>query len=140
MELTYRGTNYKYNQPTSELITGETGGKYRGADWNRHYLRHIPVPQPVANLQYRGVNYCTGHPVDVEASLLRQQHAELATATQKQVNRQPQVKSRREVMDELNNTHLSNIRRNLEHRIQVAKAKGDRRLVQMLEAEVEQIV
>lgn len=142
MELKYRSISYKQNPPTLELTTGETGGKYRGANWNHHYLRHIPVPQPVANLKYRGVTYCTGDPVDVEASQLRRRYTGTVVATSKPTlqNTQPQAKSRREVMDELNNIHLNNIRRNLEHRLQVARAKGDRHLVQMLEAEVEQIV
>ncbi|MFN6571816.1 hypothetical protein [Dendronalium sp. ChiSLP03b] len=33
-------------------------------------------------------------------------------------------------------THRQNIQRNIEHRLEVAKAKGDERLVRQLEAEI----
>jgi hypothetical protein len=43
------------------------------------------------------------------------------------------------VLDELASSHLNNIRRSLEHRLRVAKAKGDDNLVQLLEAESKQM-
>lgn len=141
MELKYRGNSYEYNPPAFELAEGETGGKYRGADWSHRYLKHIPVPQPVANLKYRGMAYCTGHPIDVEASLLRKQYVEAEPAIADVATTADKPKqSRQEVMDELNYIHLNNIRRNLERRLEAARAKGDQNLICLLEAEMEQIV
>ena len=137
MELTYRGVNYKPNPPALELTEGEIGGKYRGANWKHHYPRHIPVPQPMVDLKYRGVAYCTGDPVDVEAVFLRRRYASAeASATPEEMST---VGSRQRVMDKLTNTHLANIRQNLERRLQAAKAKGDRNLISLLEAEAKQI-
>jgi hypothetical protein len=138
MKLTYRGVSYEYNPPTLELTEGEIGGKYRGANWRQSYLRHIPIPQPVANLKYRGVAYSTGHPVDVEASQLRKRYVNGETVTTAEAV--PTVSSRKQLLDELNNAHLTNIRRNLEHRLQVARAKGDQNLIRLLEAEAEHMV
>jgi hypothetical protein len=146
MKLTYRGDNYESNPPALELTEGEIGGKYRGANWRHHYPRHIPVPQPVVDLKYRGVDYCIGDPVDVEAVFLRRRHAlasgeakrcAAASATDEAMST---VSSRQEVMDKLTNTHLTNIRQSLEHRLQVAQAKGDQNLIRLLEVEAKQIV
>jgi len=138
MKLTYRGVSYEYNPPIMELTEGEIGGKYRGANWSQSYLRHIPIPQPVANLNYRGVAYSTGHPVDVEASQLRKRYVNSEILTT--VEAVPTVSSRKQLLDELNNAHLTSIRRNLEHRLQVARANGDQNLIRLLEAEAEHIV
>jgi hypothetical protein len=43
------------------------------------------------------------------------------------------------VLDEMARAHQENIRRNLEHRLKVATAKGDRHLLSLLLAESEQI-
>lgn len=45
-----------------------------------------------------------------------------------------------QALDELMHSHLNNIWRSLEHRLQVAKAKGDLKLVQLLEAESKQMM
>jgi hypothetical protein len=131
MKLTYRGRNYESHSPALELIEGETCGKYRGTNYRPTYVRHIPVPQPVAELKYRGATYYTGDPIDVEAMLLRKQRSN-AEAALKDCGRE-------QVVNELSNTHLANIRKNLEHRLQVARAKGDQNLVNLLEAEAKQL-
>lgn len=154
MKLSYRAVNYESNPPALELTESEIGGKYRGANWRHHYPRHIPVPQPVVDLKYRGVAYSIGDPVDVEAVFLQRRYAlavsrkrygapseakrcALASATPEGTSA---VSNRRQVMDKLNNTHLTNIRQSLEHRLQVARAKGDENLIRHLEAEAKQLV
>lgn len=140
MKLTYRGVSYEHNPAMLEVNEGEIGGKYRGTSWKHHYPRHIPVPQPKIDLKYRGVAYCTGDPVDVEAALLRKNYAQ---ATSQALNVTNEVElhhnSRQQVLVELNQAHLNNVRRSLEHRLQVAREQGDRDLIRLLEAEVEQI-
>jgi hypothetical protein len=131
MKLTYRGAHYEHNSLNPELTVGETGGKYRGVNWKRCYPRHIPQ-QPVAELKYRGAAYHVGDPVDVELMMLSKQHKDNTVATAKIC----QVK---QFGEELAKTHLTNIRQNLEHRLQVAKQKGDENLIRLLEDEARQI-
>lgn len=139
MKLTYRGVNYESHLSTIEVTEGEVGGQYRGTHWKHHYPRHIPVPQPIVGLRYRGASYCTGHPIDVEASLLRRQYEDAAFA--KPVTAKgSKASNRQQILEDLNHTHIANIRQNLEHRLQVARAKGDQKLIQMLEVEANQLV
>ncbi len=141
MKLTYRGVNYESSAPNIEVSEGDINGQYRGVNWKQRYPRHIPVPQPVVGLKYRGASYNIGHPIDIEASLMRRQYAETAKtqlgAGKSQVSTRS---SRQRALEELNHTHIANIRQNLEHRLQVARAKGDQQLIQMLEAEAQQLV
>jgi hypothetical protein len=44
--------------------------------------------------------------------------------------------NRFQVISKSKETHRQNIQRNIEHRLEVAKAKGDERLVGQLEAEI----
>jgi hypothetical protein len=141
MKLTYRGVSYESNPSNLELIEQEIGGKYRGATWKQKYLRHIPVSQPKIDLKYRGIAYCTGDPIDVEASLLRRNYNEAANSTAIPTTTEAELtpSSRQQLLEELNHIHLNNICRNLEHRLQVARAKGDQNLIQLLEAEAKQL-
>lgn len=134
MKLTYRGVNYEPHTPATEMVEGELGGQYRGTSWKQRYPRHIPVPKPAVGLKYRGASYCSGHPIDVEASLLRRSYQATTNTKSGSINH------RQKVLEELNHVHIANIRQNLEHRLQVARAKGDRELIQMLEVEANQLM
>lgn len=140
MKLTYRSVNNKFNQPEPELTKGEVAGKYSGTNRRQQYLRHIPVTQPRIDVKCCGAYY-TGEPIDVEASLRQRNYNKVATSEAVPAETEAELtkSSRQQVLEELNNTHLNNIRRNLEHRLQVAKAKGDRNLISLLEAEFDQI-
>ena len=46
---------------------------------------------------------------------------------------------KREDLQRVADVHRANIQRRLEHRLEVARAKGDNHLVQMLEAEMRQL-
>ena len=46
---------------------------------------------------------------------------------------------KREDVQRVSDVHRANIQRRLEHRLEVARAKGDDNLVQMLEAEMRQL-
>lgn len=120
MKLGYRGVAYEYEPPTIDMVEGEVGGKYRGQPWRCSYPRHIPVPQPALDLKYRGVAY-SSYPKAPAGAIA-------------------QLGNPRQVSPELLDTHLENIRRRLEHRLQVAKTSGDEKLVRMLEAESKQLV
>ena len=59
MELRYRGVSYEYNPPKVPVSDMKEVGKYRGAELHFHQLRKS-IPQPPADLKYRGVPYHKG--------------------------------------------------------------------------------
>lgn len=133
MELSYRGNHYEYDPTTVAMAEGDMSGKYRGQAWTSPYPRHIPVPSH-HHLKYRGVSYCPNPRAAAEAAFA----APCAEETPLRV-----AATRRNcipILNEVEAAHLENIRRNLEYRLQVAKDRGDRALIQMLEAESKQLV
>jgi Domain of unknown function (DUF4278) len=123
MQLSYRGDIYEHNPAAMDMVEGEIGGKYRGQSWTVRYPRHIPVPQPILDLKYRGVNYRTG-----EGTTAKSPIAVSAIATTPSA------------CDSLSEIHLASIRRRLEHRLRVAKDQNNLSLIEMLEAECKQFV
>lgn len=111
MRLSHRAINYEKALSTLEVTESEICGKYRGETREFRYLRHIPEPLPLVNRQYR----------DVEVP-----HWTLPTP------------KKSEHLEQLMYSHLRNIQRSLEHRLQVAKTNGDRQLIRLLEAESQQ--
>lgn len=134
MQFSYRGATYENDIPTGEVTEGEIGGKYRGQDWRYSYPRHIPVPQPTPHLRYRGANYCANPRATAEACFAAPAAQEIPARVVSTCGKGDKV------LNALEETHLANIRRRLEYRLQVAKNKGDRDLVRMLEAESKQLV
>lgn len=121
MQLTYRGANYEYDIPTVDMIEGEVAGKYRGQDWNYRYPRHLAVPK-----KYGGVNSTTKR--DFQA----QQDVAAASAPYSTVESSPIVAD----LAQVHRVHICSI---LDRRQQVAKAKGDERLLRLLEKEWKQM-
>ena len=133
MKLSYRGGNYE-RTPSLEIAEGETGGTYRGQPWRFHYPRHIREPLTVHHLQYRGIPYLMGK-LKV-ADSIRVEEAVTHGATKRWFAHNQQHKE----VNQITNNHLRNMQRSLEHRLQIAKEKGDGNLVAILEKESEQIV
>lgn len=131
MKLSYRGASYDYNQPTLEITEGEILGKYRGATWRCHTLQEVPTPQPTANLTYRGTRYTTGS--GSEAGISYQKQVKKTEAAVK-------IPSTLSAAKEIARIHQANLQRNLERRLQAARLRGDQTLVQLLEAEFNQLV
>jgi hypothetical protein len=121
MKLTYRGANYEYDIPTVDMIEGEVAGKYRGQNWNYRYPRHIPTPN-----KYGGRNYTTKR--DSQAG-----DRDVAAASAPGA-----VKSYLTGV-EVAQVHRANICNILDRRQQAAKAKGDERLLRLLELEWQQM-
>jgi len=103
------------------MIEGEVAGKYRGQNWNYRYPRHIPTPK-----KYGGTHYTTKR--DSQAGD-RDVAAPSAPAA---------VKSYPTVVD-VAQVHRANICNILDRRQQAAKAKGDERLLRLLELEWQQM-
>ncbi|BAZ38191.1 hypothetical protein NIES4101_41270 [Calothrix sp. NIES-4101] len=123
MKLTYRGTDYEYNPLDGDTVLGKDGGKYRGAIWRFHYVKHENIPQFAADLKYRGVAYHVGETLQTDKAV------EVAS-----------TQATPDTTIRLHRTHLTNLRRNLEHRLAIAKANGDESLVSLLQEEANQLV
>ena len=121
MQLTYRGANYEYDIPTVDMVEGEVAGKYRGQNWNYRYPRHIPVPK-----KYGGTNHTAKR--DFQAGS-RDAAAVSAPAAVKSSPTFAEVA-------QVHRVHICNI---LDRRQQVAAAKGDERLLRLLEIEWKQM-
>lgn len=136
MELSYRGLHYDYDPPTVDMMEGEAGGLYRGCQWQVRYPRHIPVTQPSHSLKYRAVAYstpATAENLDSDSALDRQISAEVKAMRKTGIfsNSKPQPK----IWQEAAQIHQANICRSLQRRMNVAEAKGDRKLMNLLQQE-----
>jgi hypothetical protein len=129
MKLIYRGVDYEYTQPTLEVTEGEILGRYRGAAWRCQTVQELPIPRSGSRLSYRGVSYSSDstaspiealHPMQVAQAIATRRTIPCTTGPLRQ---------------EVARLHQANVRRNLEHRLQVAKQHGDRQLIALLEAE-----
>lgn len=135
MKLCYRGVQYDYTPPVLEVSESEMLGHYRGRPLHFSYVRHIPFPQPEADLKYRGRAYHTTRQGQIEAVV------EVKKAPQA-----PQFKpvfdsmaaARRSLLQEATTMHQTSMKRSLERRMQVAQAKGDEQLLRQLEDEMHQ--
>jgi hypothetical protein len=131
MRLTYRGASTAYELPTIDMLEGDIGGTYRGQPWRLRYPRHIPEVQPIAELKYRGVPYGTGNPAQADARV---------PPPASPWHPAPFIpKSRKTLFSETAKIHRANLYHNLERRMQAAKARGDKKLLQLLESEFQQL-
>ncbi len=135
MKLRYRGVSYDAEPSLLEVREGEIGGVYRAQNWKFHYPRHMPEPPPVNHLKWRGVSYCTGNatvtncePVTDSQPVAKSIYT---VAAKTSIARHRLQK----VLNESRKAHLATMRQTLEHRLEVAKAKGDQNLVRLLEEE-----
>ncbi|MDY6940747.1 MAG: DUF4278 domain-containing protein [Cyanobacteriota bacterium] len=126
MKLNYRGIHYEFDRTPIDMEPGPVKGKYRGRPWEIHYPRHMNVPQAVMALKYRGVAYRTTETGGI--------------ATPPASDRIPtQVPKPATLEAQLATVHKAYLLQRLTHRLEVAKAKGDERLVHLLELEQQQI-
>ncbi|MGH2414712.1 MAG: DUF4278 domain-containing protein, partial [Microcystaceae cyanobacterium] len=133
MKLSYRGVSHEVELSLLEMNEGEVGGKYRGQNWRYHYPRHIPQLQTKSYRQYRGVVYNNRLISDTEIPSISNSKISKATCAV------PVKKTGAVFGNEITKTHLENIRRNLEYRLQIAKASGDKNLINLLEEESQQL-
>ncbi|HIK32925.1 MAG TPA: DUF4278 domain-containing protein [Oscillatoriales cyanobacterium M59_W2019_021] len=124
MKLTYRGVTYEYNPCPQDMTEGKILGRYRGRDWSLRYPRHMSVPQPIAQFQYRGVPYRTTATGDIQA--VNTQTPALGNV------KQP-------TLSEVAKVHHAHLIQRLQRRLEVAKAQGDAQLVSLLEEESRQL-
>ena len=130
MKLTYRGIDYEHTSPSLEVKESEITGCYRGRPIHFAYTTHVPVPQPVADLTYRGVHYSTTRDGARQTAI--------SSPTPMQTADQSPHRVRRQALLQAAENHHRNIQRSLEHRLMVARSQGNQWLVQQLEAELHQ--
>ncbi|HEY9621611.1 MAG TPA: DUF4278 domain-containing protein [Crinalium sp.] len=146
MRLVYRGVGYDYEPTPTDMVESGVKGQYRGQTVDFKYPRHVPAPQPVLGLKYRGASYQTtsagtASTNDLEAVKPVKRAATPVTvpAHMRPGQLHPAFLNRQAMMNEVSNTHRQNIQRRLAHRLEVAKAKGDQFLVNQLEREMQLI-
>lgn len=146
MKYSYRGVEYNHISPSLEVTETEIIGHYRGTPSRRRHYATTHLHQPTHRLKYRGVEYGSG----VSTEMPREQ---VQTTTPKIPDVVPhsiavgssmgysRPSGRLGIRDvsELEKVHNTFIRQTLEHRLAVAKRKGDQGLIQMLEQEQHQL-
>jgi hypothetical protein len=140
MKLSYRGASYEYTPPTLEVTEGEIIGRYRGQVLRKHTVQNVP-PQPIVELKYRGVSYYTDRFGGVNAAVKPQAKANVSEPATVPTPRATITtpSALRRAKEEWLQVHRSNLRQNLERRLQIAKERGDQNLVNQLESELQYI-
>ncbi len=124
MKLCYRGAGYDHTPPVLEVTESELLGQYRGRPCHFTYVRHIPCPQPVAMMKFRGHAYRTTPSGGIEPL------PPISAPTPS-----PLSQARRHLLEEATRVHQENIRRSLARRLEVAQAQGNQQLLTQLERE-----
>ncbi|MEL6385141.1 MAG: DUF4278 domain-containing protein [Cyanobacteria bacterium J06626_18] len=136
MKLCYRGVEYDYTPPALEVSESEALGQYRGRSLRFSYVKHVPFPQPEADLSFRGATYHADTHGQVKPAATSQ---EAPQRSKFMPVFDSMAAARRQLLQESANIHQENIRRSLAHRIEVAQARGDVGLVRQLEDEMHQL-
>ncbi len=141
MKLTYRGVEYDYNPPVLEVTLSDITGQYRGQKNQYSYVRHLPIPQQAERLSYRGVAYQTTRTGAIQQLSDRTATPNIwANLASKLTGTSPAAQARRSLVKESSVLHQQNITRSLQHRMEVAKQKGNQTLLEQLESEMRQSV
>ncbi|NER82802.1 MAG: DUF4278 domain-containing protein [Leptolyngbya sp. SIO1D8] len=136
MKLRYRGVEYDYTPPVLEVSESEMLGHYRGRSLRFSYVKHVPFPQPEANLSFRGASYHTNNHGQVEPV---KPAKESSQGSKFMPVFDSMATARRQLLQESARIHRENIRRSLQHRIEVAQAQGNDMLIRQLEEEMHQL-
>ncbi len=125
MRLSYRGVGYEDTPPTIELTEGEIQGKCHGVSWRCHTVAEARIPHAPQHLGSQNSAYS------------QRDHAQIERPEPSQTL---PVCSTFNVLQQLKRIHSANVYRSLEHRMQVAKDRGDYPLLQVLESELRETV
>jgi hypothetical protein len=136
MQLSYRGSHYDLDLSSADMVDSGMKGVYRGQTFPITYPRHIPT-QPSHELRYRGAAYRTTATGSTEA-ILRRSVAAVPTRKLAASSTYLSGQTCRVLTPDLEKMHRLNIQQRLQHRIEVARAKGDQALLHMLEREMQQ--
>lgn len=130
MNLCYRGATYRATATALTPNHLEVIGRYRGQVCRRSHF-DVAVSHPKITLKYRGVSYMPGismatRPVGLEGVTM--QPSDVLPVFSEHIQ------------SELERVHSLSIQKNLERRLNIARDQGDQDLIQLLEAEQQQLV
>ena len=126
MKLFYKPLGSPNSAFEIDLSNEDMTGRYRGQTYrvNNRYPRHLSGPQTVTRFKYRGIDYGVHRQISFKNGNGSSLNAtDLAS----------------EIAMEASKTHCKNLLLNVERRLQVAKTKGDRFLIDCLERERQEI-
>jgi hypothetical protein len=136
MQLSYRGSYYNLDLPSADMVDSGARGIYRGQTYSITYPRHIPA-QPARELKYRGAAYRTTE-TGANDIILRRPVAAIPAAKLASASTYLWGQTCKVQTPELEKMHRLSIQQRLQHRIEVARAKGDQALLHLLESEMQQ--
>ncbi len=142
MKTNYDGVQNQYQLPTLELTEAELVSKDKGGNWRYYYPRHIPHLQHKSHRQHRDCinNSCCSLPATCKLSRKPSRLASAAAPPLAEDSNAIVTILQFQLKDEkAKQAHLDSIRRNLERRLQAAKASGNDRLIDLLKWESQQL-
>lgn len=148
MKLIYRGASYEYNSASLEVREVDALRHHHNAHQRCQTLAEANYP-----LIYRGATYTTAQVAQSLASVTVSGSPQLLTYRGVQYTRNANgivefarsakaslaPKTITSAFIEATTVHHENLRRNVQHRLEVAKGQGDQNLVTQLEAESKQL-
>jgi hypothetical protein len=128
MKLSCRGVQYEYHQPTLEVTEGEMLSQYQHLGRRCHTLKDIPLPLSHDPQPVRGDRNVLNPPQDTNSNIGASRQVRFCSPLP--------IAS---IGQDLDRVHRTNLHRNLERRLQIARERGDYHLVALLETESRQL-
>ena len=126
MKISCCSLNHQYSPPTIELTESEITSHRRRQTWEMTYPRH---------LHSRKSQFHRSPGAIFHDRLAKPKTCHISCNNSEVFNiLKYQLKDR-----QVKKAHLDNVRRNLDHRLQKAKAKGDQKLIDLLNQESQQL-
>ncbi|MEM6254429.1 MAG: DUF4278 domain-containing protein [Cyanobacteria bacterium P01_D01_bin.156] len=139
MKLIYRGVEYDHNPPMLEVSESDILCNYRGHSHCYTYVRHIPFPQPQAELTYRGAIYQTNRYGQCRAVEQTESKSVFSAFQRRLAQLTPMMDERHQMLRESARSHSQSIQRSLDRRMAIAREQGNAHLLQQLEDEMRQM-
>jgi hypothetical protein len=141
MKANYDDVLNQSKPPSLELTETEISSKHNQGNWKYRYPRHIPHLHHKSHRRHWG---CINNHFSLPGTCkLSEEQSRFANATVQSLTDnkdaifailQSQLKD-----EKVKQAHLNSVRRNLERRLQAAKASGNTRLIELLKQEWQQL-
>ncbi len=137
MKFRYRGAEYQDQVAVNDPIEATHVAQYRGQTYQVQQGGAVPS-QAATGLSYRGAPYRISETGQTE-NLSPRERAELSRATPRPIRSQSPsaVHTRDHLVDASSQVHRKSIANYLEHRMRIARAKHDTRLMKQLQSELQ---
>lgn len=136
MKFRYRGAEYQDQVSVNDPIESNHLAQYRGQAYTVSHPGHVPS-QAATGLSHRGVPYRVT-PTGQTETLSPRERANLGRPTPSAVRVQSPlaVHTKEQLVDSTSQVHRKSIANYLQHRMQIARAKRDTRLMNQLAEEM----